>query len=67
MKVEVGKLDTNKLVNFPRGLNNLKTKVDDLHVDKLKKNFERLEKIKWSSESKSSEKDNVQQTEFESK
>ena len=36
MKAQVGKLDTNKLVNVPTSLKNLKTKVDDLGVDKLK-------------------------------
>ena len=36
MKVEVGKLDINKLVNVTTSLNNLKRKVDDLDVVKLK-------------------------------
>ena len=36
MKAEVGKLVINKLVNVSASLNDLKTKVDDLHVDKLK-------------------------------
>ena len=36
MKAEVDKLDINKLVNVPSGLNNLDRKVDDLDVDKLK-------------------------------
>ena len=36
MKVEVNKLGINKLTNFPTSLNNLKTKVDDLDVVKLK-------------------------------
>ena len=36
LKVEVDKLDFNKLVNIPTSLNNLKTKVDDLDVGKLK-------------------------------
>ena len=35
-KATVDKLGINELNNFPRGLNNLKTKVDDLDVDKLK-------------------------------
>ena len=35
LKAEVDKLDINKLVNFPSGLNNLQPKVDDLNVDKL--------------------------------
>ena len=34
-KVEVDNLDTNKIVNAPNSLNHLKTKVDDLDVDKL--------------------------------
>ena len=36
MKVEVDKLDVNKLVNATSGLNNLKTRVDDLDVNMLK-------------------------------
>ena len=36
MKAEFVKLGINKLVNVPAGLNNLKTKVDDLDVGKLK-------------------------------
>ena len=36
MKVEVDKLDINKLVIVPTCVNNLKTKVDDLDVGKLK-------------------------------
>ena len=32
---EVEKLDMNKLVNVPTGLNTLKAKVDDLNVGKL--------------------------------
>ena len=36
LKAEVNKLGINQLVNFPTSLNNLKTKVDDLHVSKLK-------------------------------
>ena len=36
MKVEVDKLDINKLTNVPTSLNNLKTKVDDLDIGKLK-------------------------------
>ena len=35
MKAEFYKLDVNKLVNVPVSLNNLKTKVDDINVDKL--------------------------------
>ena len=36
LKAEVDKLVINKLVTVPSGLNNLKTKVDDLDVDNLK-------------------------------
>ena len=36
MKAEVDKQDINKLVNVPTSLNNLKTKVDDLDLGKLK-------------------------------
>ena len=35
MKVEVDKLDINKLVNVPFSLNKLKTKVDDSNIGKL--------------------------------
>ena len=36
LKAKVGKPDVNKLVNAPRGLNDLKTKLDDLDVGRLK-------------------------------
>ena len=36
MKAEVYKLDINKLVNVSTNLNNLKAKVDDLDLSKLK-------------------------------
>ena len=36
LKAEVGKLDIDKLVNVLTSLNNLKTKVNDLDVSKLK-------------------------------
>ena len=35
LKPEMDKLDVNKLINASTGLNNLKTKVDDLDIDKL--------------------------------
>ena len=35
-KIEVDKLDINRLVNAPTTLNNLKTKVSNLDVGKLK-------------------------------
>ena len=37
LKAEVDMLDINMLVNIPTNLNNLKTKVGDLDVDKLTK------------------------------
>ena len=49
MKVEVDKLDVNKLVNLPTSLNNLKTKVDDLDTGKSKTVPVDLKKIKWYS------------------
>ena len=36
LKAEIDKLDINRLVNVPSNLNNLKIKVVDLEVDKLK-------------------------------
>ena len=45
MKDEVEKLGISKLVNFSRNLSNLKTKVDDLDVDKLKAVPSNLKKI----------------------
>ena len=36
MKAEVDKLDINKIVNVPTSVNNVKAKVDDLYVGKLK-------------------------------
>ena len=36
LRAEVDKLRINELVNVPTGLNDLKTKVDDLDVSKLK-------------------------------
>ena len=36
LKAEVDRLGSAKLVNVPTSLNNLKTKVDDLDVGKLK-------------------------------
>ena len=36
MKTEVDKLDANKTVNVPASFNNLKTKVDDLDISKLR-------------------------------
>ena len=36
MNAEIGKLDINKLTNVPTSLNNLKTRVDDLDIGKLK-------------------------------
>ena len=45
LKVEVGKLGTTKLIYVPTSLNNLKIKVDDLDVGKLKIVPEDLKKI----------------------
>ena len=36
LKAEIGKLNINKLTNVPASLNNLKIKLDDLHISKLK-------------------------------
>ena len=36
LKAEVNKLDIREVTNFPTSSNNLKTKLDDLNVDKLK-------------------------------
>ena len=36
MKAKFAKLDINQLVNVPTSLNNLRAKVDDLDVPKLK-------------------------------
>ena len=47
LKAEVDKLDINKLVNVPTGLNKLKTKVDDLDVGKLKTVPVDLKKISY--------------------
>ena len=44
LKAEVEKLDINKLVNVPTSLNNLKRKVDDLDIGKLKTNLIDLKK-----------------------
>ena len=38
-------MDINKLVNFPTGLNDLKTKIDDSDVDKLKTVLVDLKKL----------------------
>ena len=44
LKAEVDKCDINEVVNVPAGLNNFKTKVDDLKVGKMKTS-RRLKKI----------------------
>ena len=36
LKAEINKLDIDKFINVPTSLDNLKTKVDDLDVGKLK-------------------------------
>ena len=45
LKEEVDKLDILKLVNVPASMNNLKTKVDDLYVGKLKTVLVDLKKL----------------------
>ena len=45
MKAEVEKLENNKLANVPTSLNDLKTKVDDLDVGKLKNILVDLKKL----------------------
>ena len=45
LRVEVGKLDINELVNIPTGLNDLKTKVHDLDVGKSKTVHKDLKKL----------------------
>ena len=45
LKTEVDKLNINKLVNVPTSLNNLKTKVEELDIGKLRKCSHRLKKI----------------------
>ena len=45
LKAGIDKLDINKLVNFPTSLNNLRIKVDDLDVGKLKAVSIDLEKL----------------------
>ena len=45
LKVEVDKLDINKRNNVPTSLNNLRTKVDDLDVVKLKTALVDLKKL----------------------
>ena len=48
LKAEVDKLDINKLINVPTSLNNLRTKVYDLDVGKLKTLSVDLKKV-WCS------------------
>ena len=48
LKADFDKLDISKLVNVPTVLNNLKGKVNDLDLGKLK-TVCRYEKIKWCS------------------
>ena len=45
LKAEVEQLDINKLVSFATGLNNLKTKGDDLDIGKLKTILVHLTKL----------------------
>ena len=45
MKADIDKVDINKLVNVRTSLNNLKTKVDDLYVGKLKTVFAKINDV----------------------
>ena len=45
LKGDVDKLGTTKLVNVPASMNNLKTRVDDLYVGKLKTVLVDLKKL----------------------
>lgn len=45
MKVEINKLDTNKLINALTDLNDLRAKIDDLDLGKLKMVPIDLEKV----------------------
>ena len=48
LEVEVDKVVINSLVNIPSSLNNLKTKIDDSNIDKLKvvpKDLKRLSDV----------------------
>ena len=47
LKVEADKLDITKLVNVSTGLNILKTKADDLEVDKFKTVLVDLKKLRY--------------------
>ena len=66
MKVEFDKLDINKLLNVPTGLNILKTKVDDSEFDKSKTVPVDLKKLS-DAVSKEVLKKTLQQTKHESK
>ena len=52
MKGEAYKLDINKLVNVPTGLRNLKTKVNDLCVGKVKTVPVDLKKLRDAADNK---------------
>ena len=47
MKTEVDKLNINKLLNVPTSLDDLKTKIDDLDLGKVKTVSLDSKKIKW--------------------
>ena len=47
MKTEVDKLNINKLLNVPTSLDDLKRKIDDLDLGKVKNVSLDLKKIKW--------------------
>ena len=67
MKAKVHKLDINKLVNVSNVLNNLKIKLDDLDVHKLKTVPVGLKKLSDGNEVRSCKNDSVQQNKLESK
>ena len=66
MKAEYDKLDINKLLNIPTGLNILKTKVDDSEFDKSKTVPVDLKKLS-DAVSKEVLKKTLQQNKHESK
>ena len=50
MKAEIDKLDNNELVNVPTGLNDLKTKVDDLESASWKLFLKIFKKLSYTVE-----------------
>ena len=66
MNTKFENLDINELVIIPTGLNNLKTKVDDSDVTKLKTVPMEFQ-VKWCIKYRICEKDSLWQTKHESK